>query len=367
MWNMNSNTKYLDFNPKRVLIIKLRHHGDVLLVSPLARALKSRDASCQVDVLIYQETLDMLRHNDDFRKIYTIDRQWKKQGVWKHAALEIGLLKDLKANQYDLIIHLTDSWRGAIVSKLCQPKVSLSHAYEKRENWLWKACFTELMPMPDMNTHMVVFNLNAFQTLGFAQNDVSIQNYPLKLNITAQDTVSVRQQLAAQGWQGGAYILVHPGARWFFKCWDDDKMLDLIQRLLDAGHNVVLSGGKDDKELEMVSYFRQHLKNSEHLYDLVGKLNLAQLAALIADAKLFIGVDSAPMHMAAALGVSGVALFGPSKLGEWSPWSEKIEVIYAGDYGDLIDPDQVDTSTDTRYLSNISVDTVWGAVNKKLS
>lgn len=364
---MNSNTKYAAFKPQRVLIIKLRHHGDVLLMTPLVHALKVRDASCQIDVLIYQATLDMLRHNEDCRKIYTIDQQWKKQGVCQHAALEIGLLKSLKANQYDLIIHLTDSWRGAVVSRFCQPKVALGYAYAKRENRLWRACFTELMPLPKMNTHRVIFNLIALQILGFTQNAVSIKSDPLRLNITAQDTVWVRQQLAKQGWQGGAYVLVHPGARWFFKCWDDDKMLELLQRLLDAGCNVVLSGGKDDKELAMASYFRQHLKQSEHLYDLVGQLNLAQLAALIADAKLFIGVDSAPMHMAAALNVAGVALFGPSKLGEWSPWSEKIAVIDAGDYGDLIDPDQVDTSTDMRYLSNISVDTVWDAVKVKLS
>jgi hypothetical protein len=66
---------------------------------------------------------------------------------------------------------------------------------------------------------------------------------------------------------------------------------------------------------------------------LAGQLTLRQLAAVIDHARLFIGVDSVPMHMAAALGTPLVALFGPSKLTFWRPWQAKGEVIWAGDFG----------------------------------
>ncbi len=62
---------------------------------------------------------------------------------------------------------------------------------------------------------------------------------------------------------------------------------------------------------------------------LAGQLTLRQLASLIDHARLFIGVDSVPMHMAAALQTPCVALFGPSKLTFWSPWQVKGEVIWA--------------------------------------
>ena len=95
-------------------------------------------------------------------------------------------------------------------------------------------------------------------------------------------------------------------------------------------------------------------------------MNLRELGALIDGADLFIGVDSVPMHMAAALQTPAVALFGPSWLSRWHPWSDTATVVYAGDYGELPHPDSIDVNTTTRYLSAIPVDAVWQAVQKHL-
>lgn len=65
---------------KRYLVIKLRHHGDVLLMTPVVHALKQREPDCEVDVLIYQETRDMVAANAQIHTIHCIDRQWKKLG-----------------------------------------------------------------------------------------------------------------------------------------------------------------------------------------------------------------------------------------------------------------------------------------------
>jgi heptosyltransferase-3 len=81
---------------------------------------------------------------------------------------------------------------------------------------------------------------------------------------------------------------------------------------------------------------------------------------------LFIGVDSVPMHMAAALGVPLVALFGPTHVHIWRPWSEKAEVIHAAKYGPLIAPNDVNTATEERYLGNIPVEPVLEAVWRQL-
>ncbi|KPR12459.1 glycosyltransferase family 9 protein, partial [Enterobacter hormaechei] len=81
---------------------------------------------------------------------------------------------------------------------------------------------------------------------------------------------------------------------------------------------------------------------------------------------LFIGVDSVPMHMAAALQTPCVALFGPSKLTFWSPWQVNGEVIWAGNYGPLPNPDAIDTKTTERYLDAIPVDAVVSAARRNL-
>ena len=131
------------FTPKRILIIKLRHHGDVLLSTPVASVLKEAYPQAQIDALIYAETLDMLRNNDDFANLYTIDRGWKKKGLRLQLGNELGLLMTLRNNRYDLIIHLTDSWRGALVSRFCHPQRSISYGYFSRDRGLWRRSFTD--------------------------------------------------------------------------------------------------------------------------------------------------------------------------------------------------------------------------------
>ena len=107
--------------------------------------------------------------------------------------------------------------------------------------------------------------------------------------------------------------------------------------------------------------------NHPKVVSLAGQLSLPALAAAIAGAALFIGVDSVPMHMAAALDVPIVALFGPTHVHIWRPWSDRAVVIHAADYGPLIAPNDVDTATHERYLSNIPVQPVLDAVWHQLA
>ena len=142
-------------------------------------------------------------------------------------------------------------------------------------------------------------------------------------------------------------------------------MAETITTLQKDGHTLVLTSGPDKNEKAMIEKIRA-LCPSERIHSLAGELTLRQLAALIDHAKLFIGVDSVPMHMASALKTPCIALFGPSKLTFWSPWDVVGEVIWAGDFGELPDPDKIDTNTKERYLDAIPVDIVVAAARKQL-
>ncbi|PPK19814.1 putative lipopolysaccharide heptosyltransferase III, partial [Klebsiella pneumoniae] len=100
----------------------------------------------------------------------------------------------------------------------------------------------------------------------------------------------------------------------------------------------VLTSGPDCRVRKMVYTILAACPEAP-LHSLAGQLTLRQLAAVIDHARFFIGVDSVPLHMAAALGTPLVALFGPSKLTFWRPWQAKGEVIWAGDFGPLPAPD----------------------------
>ena len=77
--------------PKRILIIKLRHHGDVLLSTPVVDALKTRFPDCEIDMLVYAGTEQLIADNPQITQIFTIDRNWKKLGVFKQLACEKNL------------------------------------------------------------------------------------------------------------------------------------------------------------------------------------------------------------------------------------------------------------------------------------
>ena len=102
----------------RILLIKLRHHGDMLLTTPVINSLRQKWPDAQIDVLLYEETRDMLAAHPAIGTIYGIDRKWKQLGTLKHLQKEWQLLRALRAQHYHLVINLADQWRSAIVTRL---------------------------------------------------------------------------------------------------------------------------------------------------------------------------------------------------------------------------------------------------------
>ncbi|MDR1529204.1 MAG: putative lipopolysaccharide heptosyltransferase III [Burkholderiales bacterium] len=350
-------------SPKRTLLVKLRHYGDVLLTTPLIDALHHYFPDIVVDVLVYRETLDMLCINPQVTQCFTIDRRWKKQSVLTQFEKEWQLLRMLRARRYDTLIHLTESWRGVMLARLLGAERRIAFAYPRRDSWCWRTSFTDLIPLPQQPTHNVALQLSVLTTWGIAPD---VARFPLHLSVDKLAEKSLLEALRRADWQGEPYILVHPGARWFFKCWEDVSFAKVIDALTDRGLSVVVTGAPDAKERAMAENILSRVRGRNKVYTLVGALSLTELAAAIGKAKLFIGVDSAPMHMAAARQIPGVVLFGPSKVHEWSPWQAPITVLKASDWTTLPHPDEIDTNTQTRYLSAIPTSAVIEAVLEKL-
>ncbi|MBB1202249.1 putative lipopolysaccharide heptosyltransferase III [Enterobacteriaceae bacterium 89] len=346
--------------PSRILIIKLRHHGDMLLVTPLISVLKKQYPEASIDVLLYEETRDILAANPEIHQIYGIDRKWKKQGKRYQLKMEFQLIRTMRQQRYDMVLNLADQWPAAIITKLTGAPVRLGFDFPKRRHPVWRFCHTDLASTQQHNKlHTVQQNLSILAPLGLI-----IDSAPAKMGYSVEDWDTSRTLLPA-GFQDN-YIVIQPTSRWFFKCWREERMSALINDLSASGYAVVLTSGPDVKERQMVDNIIAGCPDAR-LHSLAGQLTLRQLAAVIDHARLFIGVDSVPMHMAAALGTPLVALFGPSKLTFWSPWQANGKVIWAGDFGELPDPDDINTNTNERYLDLIPTDAVITAAKKALA
>ncbi|KEA50310.1 glycosyl transferase family 9 [Mangrovibacter sp. MFB070] len=343
----------------RILVIKLRHHGDMLLMSPVLETLRAQWPQATIDVLLYEETRDMLSALPSINHIYGIDRKWKKLGTRQHLAKEWQLLKQLRNQHYDLVLNLADQWRSAVVTRFTGAPVRIGFGFNKRKGHIWSCCHTQLASVAGhQQMHTVEQNLSIFAPLAIPTvSDVKMAWPP-----TAWQ--AVENKLKALN-VSAPYIIIQPTSRWFFKCWSEEKMAQTICELQQQGFPIILTSGPDKKERAMIAEIQANCP-VEGVHSLAGELTLQQLAALIGHAKLFIGVDSVPMHMAAALHTPCIALFGPSKLQFWRPWQATGEVIWAGDYGPLPDPDAIDTHTSERYLDAIPVETVVSAARKYL-
>lgn len=307
---------------RRALVIKLRHHGDVLLTSPVFSALKTHAPQCEIDALVYGETAPMLEGHPALSQLHTIDRGWKEQGFFAQLRAEWKLLQTLRRRRYDLVVHLTEHRRGAWLTRLLAPRWSVAPRLRQRGRF-WSKSFTHLIAYPSHALrHTVEKNLDGLRRIGIHPPP---EGRRLTLVPGAEAERRVDALLAEHGLEAGRFIHIHPGSRWLFKCWPAERMAGLIDQLHFNGHPVVLTGAPDPRELALLAQIKERLHVP--VTDLSGQLSLKELAALVRRARLFVGMDSAPMHMAAAMETPVVALFGPSGDKEWGPWMTRHRVV----------------------------------------
>jgi len=342
----------------RVLVIKLRHFGDVLLTSPVFTVLKNHAPQLEIDALVYRDTEPMLSGHPAIANVFTIDRGWKQEEWTSRIANEWRLFRSLRARHYDLIVHLTENPRGAVLSLLLKPPYSVARDYPARRGRLWHNSFTHLYPSP-ARRHTVEMHLDALRRLGIYPR---ADERRLTLVPGTEAVRSVRDLLARHGLAPKGFIQLHPTSRWMFKCWEAEKNAALITALQESGESVVLTAAPSEPELQYAARITARLKKP--VVDLSGKLNLKQLAALTAQAKCFVGVDSVPMHIAAAVQTPTVVLFGPSGEFEWGPWQVKARVLTSGHPCRPCGQDGCGNSKISECLITITVEQVLNAVKQ---
>lgn len=288
----------------RALVIKLRHHGDVLLAAPVLSALKTRGV--EVDALVYDDTAPMLQGHPSLSLLHAVGRNWKADGFLSRLLKEKQLFSDLRKRHYGLIVHLTEHPRGAWLTRALGARYSVAPRVADRGAF-WAGSFTHLYPLAPRR-HMVEVNLDALRRIG-------VQPEPAERKVEFVPGPDAEKKV--QTLVSGAFIQVHPASRWRFKCWSSAKNAELVDRLAAEGHQVVITAAPDPEELAFVEEIRARSRSTP--LNLAGKLSIKELGALTARAKLFIGVDSMPMHLAAAVGTPTVALFGPSGESVWGP------------------------------------------------
>ncbi|KAA8997299.1 lipopolysaccharide core heptosyltransferase RfaQ [Affinibrenneria salicis] len=326
----------------------------MLLTTPLISTLKACYPAAGIDILLYEDTRPILCGNPDIHYIYGLQR--KQSSLPEKAKEFIRLRAQLKKNRYDLIINLADQWPIALLIKSLGARSIAAERHGPKRN-IWQALFTQCVPL--RGEHVIDQNLSLLAPLNLPA-DKFIHHMSLYYTPEdAQRVFSTRTALLNQ-----PYIVIQPTARQLFKCWDNDKFARLIDYFKQRDMEVVLTCGPGQADLDTVEDIASRCTPRPETA-LAGKTSFSELAALLDKAALYIGVDSAPMHMAAALNTPLVCLFGPTNHKQWRPRSDNSTLIWAGDYQAM--PERQDLDRHKKYLSCIPAGDVIQAAEALLS
>lgn len=299
---------------RAVAVFMLRHIGDTLLSTPSFRALRTAFPSARILAVVNEGTQEMLEGNPDIDEILVFHRRLRSVGGFGRWKEEAALVRSLRAFRPDMSVNLTEGDRGAILSVLSGAvyRVGVS---PNRPGFLGKEfLFTHLCAPHDRYRHAVLRDLDVLAAAGIPPADLH-----LRFSISCEDREKAVRILREAGiMEGRPFAVVQPTSRWTFKCWTEDGMAGAISHLADRGFASAVTSGPASVEVAQAERIRT--RAGGRAVSLAGRLSLKELGAVIAQARLFLGVDSAPMHLAAAVGTPTVALFGPTGAFNWAPW-----------------------------------------------
>ena len=293
----------------KILIVRLRSIGDIILLTPALRLLKEWRADLRVSVAVDSRFRGLLENNPDVDEVL---EPGGGAGLRKLTA-RIGALRTIRRHRFDLCVNLhggptsatLTSWSGA------PRKIGFEH-FRRR------ALYDLLVPdartiLNQATIHTAEHQASAFFYLGLPRTEIP----RARIFVTSSESqwwAGKRTELELPA--GNNYAVIHPTALYATKQWLPERFAALGQHLEAERKLPVLYSCGPGEQTVLDAIARAVGRQIRRLEG----ASLRQFAAALAAARLFVGNDSGPAHMAAALGRPGVVLFGSSSSTIWGPW-----------------------------------------------
>jgi predicted lipopolysaccharide heptosyltransferase III len=341
---------------QKILIIKLQYVGDTMGVIPTVANLKKHAPGVRVDVLIHKESAALIAFSPDISKVWEYDRRAAKQGLFSTVFYHLKLIGQLRREQYDVVIALTQGDRAAFLSFATGAPLRLIY---KSSNKVCNIVMNAFADVEAQRRHFIEHDVDILSYFG-------IENREIDLRVRIPDPVrsKIREQL--RGNDGGRInVVIHPGARKRTRQWPSERFAEIARRLHEYDQvSIILLGGPGDEdllgEIESRMGFKAAFRSCE--------LSLLEMAAVFSECHLFIGNDSGPGHIAAAVGCATLTLFGPNYPDSCRPYIPLGEVIFKNlpCCGCRQEEDRC-VRPDNTCMDLIEVNEVWEKVKMMLS
>ena len=280
---------------KKILVFSFSFIGDAVLSTAVIQPLRAHFQDPHITFLVGPRAFGLFATEPIIDATLVYDNRGEHAG-WKG---RLRLIKTLRLDKFDLVVNLRDSLTARCIGS---------------EHWG--------MLRGDSNRHAVTRYLEVLQRHGVDTTDA----HP-HLQLTEEEQTAAYQFLVEAG-RGSERLLIgiHPGGNWAYKLWDAKNyahVANALAKKLNA--SVLLFAGPDERELQA-----QVANMMEVPPILVKTDNLRQLSALISMCDVYIGNDTGPMHIAAAVDTPVVALFGSTNHHRSGPYGDKHSVIQSG-------------------------------------
>ena len=295
-----------------ILLIQLKRIGDLILTTPAIAAVREKFPRAEISLVVAAGTRELLP------AIPGVDRTLIAKGRISSAAHWLTVAR----RRYEYCLDFTRNDRSAFLTLLSRAGKRITADHPKQREKLRSLSYNELVPIPIRLMHTVDYHLALLAPLGVED---AAQSLNLRLPSAAlQKAQTVLEHAGVRG----EFLLVHPGSARAEKFWEADRWANVIAAAAERQLACVLTGGTSPLEQDHIAEIKRAARAP--FVDLSGRIDLLTLAALIEQARLLVTVDSAPMHLAAAMQTPQVVLFGPTNPLHWRPRFSPALILQAG-------------------------------------
>ena len=317
---------------KNILVINLMHLGDLMLVTPVLRTLRTNYPTAKISLLVDKKLADLVQYNKHIDECILID----KKGVDDHLIPFIKFIFKIRAKNFDLVINLHRNERASALAAFSGANKIVG--YSKPGFSLF---FDKVMPNPSIAHHLKSgFKTryvpgsqhqvkSHFDVLREALDITQIDDGGLEMWIpkeVAEDTTKIFNDNFKPN---DKVIAFNIGASWLTKRWLDSYFAECADRLIDDGYAIAFLGGPMDIEIVNSCISKMKHRDSNKVKVFTGKLSLAQVAGILDNCILFLTTDSGPMHIGVARNIPIVTMFGASPVPGFYPYDAKDILIKA--------------------------------------
>ncbi len=307
---------------KKVLVINPFGIGDVLFTTAVIASLKESYPDIWVGYWCNQRVSEILRNNPRINKTFALSRgDLKKiyqESRWEGIFRFLKLIRAIKKERFDISLDFSLDHRYSLISKIVGIKKRIGFNYKQRGRFL-----TDRIDISGyQDKHVVEYYLELLRFLNAKTGPGR-----LELNIPEADKNKVRRILDCAGInEDNLLVGIVPGAgaSWGkeseFKHWPALKFAQLADKIIEAFKAKVLILG-DESEKPLADIIVNAMRNNA--IDLTGKTSLSELAALVGRLRLLVTNDGGPLHVAVALGVKTVSIFGPVDERVYGPYPKE--------------------------------------------